>query len=58
MFLHAFDYRCTFRIANMQQPPMTAKANETRKMLEKPNSEMTAAAMTGAMACVSVVPRV
>ena len=42
---------------NTQSPPMIEKTNEIKKMLEKPNTEIAAAAMTGAIACVSVLPR-
>ena len=42
---------------SMQIPPIKAKAKETKKIAEYPQIEITVAAMIGAIAWVTVLPK-
>ena len=51
------SYFFTFLIESMQSPPMAEKIMETMNILEKPKREITVAAIMGAIAYVTVLPR-
>ena len=51
------NYRRIVLIEKIQIPPNRAKTEDTIKIAEKPNILITAAARTGAKACVIVFPK-
>lgn len=42
---------------SIEIPPIIANTNDTMKIAEKPNTEITQAAIIGARACVIVLPK-